>query len=272
LDKLVVFMPGTAIPPVFFASYARADTDHEPYHRDMKRFIDDLSARVAAKMGVSRSGICFFDESSIETGAVWRSELADALKTSQDGVTLYSPSYFTSPWCGKEFQVFLNRATSDPAAPRNQVGIVPVLWMKCTTLPPSVREIQYKHDAFPREYTEVGVQPEDLWEFAARGEAGLTYPWGDAFDVAKCNSAEHEIGGTSEVTRFESGTSPFGCSDMAGNLWEFVSVADSGADWCVLRGGSYKNTSSEVRSYLRSFVYPIGVVRPISAFGYYRWN
>ena len=95
------------------------------------------------------------------------------------------------------------------------------------------------------------LPPEDLWEFAARGEAGLTYPWGDAFDVSKCNSADCGIEGTSEVTRFESGVSPFGCYDMAGNVWEFVSGTDSGFDWCVLRGGSYKNTSTEVRSYLR---------------------
>ena len=158
LDKLVVFMPGAGIPPVFFVSYARADTDYQPYRNDMQRFIDDLSAKVAVKMGIPRVGVCFFDESSIETGTIWRSELADALKTTRVGVTLYSPSYFTSQWCGKEFQVFLNRAAADPAAPKSQIGIVPVLWMKCTTLPPSVQEIQYKHDAFPREYLEVGVQ------------------------------------------------------------------------------------------------------------------
>lgn len=95
------------------------------------------------------------------------------------------------------------------------------------------------------------LPPEDLWEFAARGEAGLTYPWGDAFDGSKCNSSESGIGKTSEVARFESGASPSGCCDMAGNLWEFVTASDSSTDLCVLRGGSYKNTASEVRSYLR---------------------
>jgi len=95
------------------------------------------------------------------------------------------------------------------------------------------------------------LPPEDFWEFAARGEAGLIYPWGDAFDSSKCNSAESAIGGTSDTTRFESGASPAGCLDMAGNLWEFVIATDMRSDWCVLRGGSYKNTGSEVRSYLR---------------------
>ena len=38
---------------------------------------------------------------------------------------------------------------------------------------------------------------------------------------------------------------------MAGNLWEFVLASDSSTRLCVLRGGSYKNNASEVRSYLR---------------------
>jgi formylglycine-generating enzyme required for sulfatase activity len=95
------------------------------------------------------------------------------------------------------------------------------------------------------------LPPEDLWEFAARGEAGLTYPWGDAFDGSKCNSSESGIAAPSEVTRFESGISSSGCCDMAGNLWEFVLASDTDNNWCVLRGGSYKNSASEVRSYLR---------------------
>jgi formylglycine-generating enzyme required for sulfatase activity len=95
------------------------------------------------------------------------------------------------------------------------------------------------------------LPPEDLWEFAARSEAGLIYPWGDAFDASKCNASESGIGGTSEVTRFAKGASSSGCFDMAGNVWEFVLALDSKADSCVLRGGSYKNAGSEVRSYLR---------------------
>lgn len=156
-DTLILLMASGAIPSVFFASYARNDTDYEPYRKDMKRFIDDLSARVAVKMALPRSGICFFDESSIETGTVWKSELGDALRTTKVGVALYSPSYFTSKWCGKEFQVFLNRATANPGGSQ-PIGIVPVLWTKCTTLPPCVEQIQYQSAAFPPEYVEVGLQ------------------------------------------------------------------------------------------------------------------
>jgi formylglycine-generating enzyme required for sulfatase activity len=100
------------------------------------------------------------------------------------------------------------------------------------------------------------LPPEDQWEFAARSEQGLLYPWGDTFDFSRCNSAETGIGGTSSVRRFEAGASKGGCCDMAGNVWEFVLADDAGDGWCVLRGGSFLNDQLEVRSYLRLFGVP----------------
>jgi formylglycine-generating enzyme required for sulfatase activity/cellulose biosynthesis protein BcsQ len=98
---------------------------------------------------------------------------------------------------------------------------------------------------------------EDEWEFAARTEAGLVYPWGDSFDASKCNSAESEIGGTTEVEQFASGASRHGCRDMAGNVWEFLRAEDRAReDWCVMRGGSFKNDRALLRSYLRLFGVP----------------
>jgi formylglycine-generating enzyme required for sulfatase activity/cellulose biosynthesis protein BcsQ len=99
------------------------------------------------------------------------------------------------------------------------------------------------------------LPPEDHWEFAARSEEGFIYPWGDAFDVAKCNSSESGFGGTTEVKLFESGASKASCCDMAGNVWEFVAT-EATAGGCVLRGGSFKNDRFVVRSYLRLFGVP----------------
>ena len=60
------------------------------------------------------------------------------------------------------------------------------------------------------------------WEKAARGVDGRRYPWGDEFNVDKCNSLESGLGTTTEVGRYGSGASPFGCLDMVGNVFEWL--------------------------------------------------
>jgi formylglycine-generating enzyme required for sulfatase activity len=95
------------------------------------------------------------------------------------------------------------------------------------------------------------------WEKAARGEDGRQYPWGDTFDYKCCNVAKSGIKGTSPVGHFSPlGDSPYGVSDMAGNIWEWTSSlyelypyrADDGredlredAGRRVLRGGSWQS-------------------------------
>ena len=111
------------------------------------------------------------------------------------------------------------------------------------------------HEA-PVEGWQWKLPSEDMWEYVARTETGLIYPWGDAFEQNKCNSRESGIGDTSNVDRFASGASRHGCRDMAGNVWEFVLPVEPTIDGCVLRGGSYKNDRFEVRTYLRLFGVP----------------
>jgi formylglycine-generating enzyme required for sulfatase activity len=61
------------------------------------------------------------------------------------------------------------------------------------------------------------------WEKAARGENGLIYPWGDQFDPAKSNTSKAISGNTTPVGEYSpQGDSPYGCSDMAGNVWEWT--------------------------------------------------
>ncbi|EGD60339.1 hypothetical protein Y88_2213 [Novosphingobium nitrogenifigens DSM 19370] len=70
------------------------------------------------------------------------------------------------------------------------------------------------------------------WEYAAAGRDGLEFPWGDCFDPALANTAECGLLDTSPVGAFVGGESPFGLSDMGGNVEEYV--AD---DYAAYPGG-----------------------------------
>ena len=61
------------------------------------------------------------------------------------------------------------------------------------------------------------------WEKAARGTDGRIYPWGDAFDKARCNTHESGIRTTTPVGRYPNDISPYHVYDMAGNVWEWTS-------------------------------------------------
>lgn len=60
------------------------------------------------------------------------------------------------------------------------------------------------------------------WEKAARGVDGRIYPWGNEFSKDKCNSLESGYDDTTPVDKYPNGVSPYGCYDMAGNVFEWV--------------------------------------------------
>lgn len=58
------------------------------------------------------------------------------------------------------------------------------------------------------------------WEFAARGPESRAYPWGEAFDAARCNVVGSRA--AQAVGSFPEGASWVGALDMSGNLMEWV--------------------------------------------------
>ncbi|MEW6606660.1 MAG: SUMF1/EgtB/PvdO family nonheme iron enzyme [bacterium] len=78
----------------------------------------------------------------------------------------------------------------------------------------------------------------DEWEKAARGTDGWLYPWGNDFEVDRCNCYEARIGRTVPVYEYDNGISPFGIYNITGNVWEWVDSKDKN-NFKELRGGSF---------------------------------
>jgi formylglycine-generating enzyme required for sulfatase activity len=104
------------------------------------------------------------------------------------------------------------------------------------------------------------------WEKSARGTEGLIYPWGNTFDKNKCNVDEGGKNDTTSVGLYSPhGDSPYGVSDMSGNVWEWTHslfehypyMAEDGredenaSDDHVQRGGSFIGTDQLARTASR---------------------
>ncbi len=131
------------------------------------------------------------------------------------------------------------------------------------------------------------------WEKAARGGLQIPgpngqpipnprpdrqWPWGAAWDPGLCNAFEGDdpVGWPSPVGMVPPGASPYGCADMAGNVWEwtrnayrpypFVVRPDDGAEEAeeaplrAVRGGSWNNADHAARCAARLHFDPCSIL------------
>jgi FxsC-like protein len=131
------------MPYDFFFSYRRAD-----FGAPMREFFTDLAEDVRKLRGLNKNeNMAFFDQEEIETGDNWDAALLDALQQSRVIVPLYSPAYFKSEYCGKEWQNFHLRrqAYAEQHGGVEPPVIKPVVWIPIRkdnklTLPDNVSE------------------------------------------------------------------------------------------------------------------------------------
>jgi len=60
------------------------------------------------------------------------------------------------------------------------------------------------------------------WEWAARGESGRQYPWGNESDQEQVNTIELDVGSTTSVGSQPGDATPDGVMDLAGNVREWT--------------------------------------------------
>jgi formylglycine-generating enzyme required for sulfatase activity len=107
---------------------------------------------------------------------------------------------------------------------------------------------------------------EEEWEFAARGNDGRLYPWGNEWrtDLANVSESQNEKRKLIPVGQYPPGASPFGALDMSGNAWEWTASEykaypggnppaspEGYTNLKTLRGGSYASQAKQATTTLR---------------------
>jgi FxsC-like protein len=153
----------------FFLSYS--SIDYKPGKKDdIQRFFKDLQERLT---GLGLGGGGYFAARDNEAGVDWKDELVEHLESCHVLVPLYSPNYFKSPHCGREWTVYYDRFQKNKSDGVPQPDIIlPALWTaELLELPEKVPEVQETTIAeYPDDYRNSGLSY--LMQSGTRGKYG----------------------------------------------------------------------------------------------------
>lgn len=149
--------------------------------------------------------------------------------------------------------------------------------------------LRWREDGRIASTERVRLPTEPEWERAARGDQtdggeAIVYPWGKTWDPGAANSEESGLNAQCAVGLFPAGASPYGCLDMAGQIWEWTTTlwgddmavpgfrypyADDGREQVeagpsirrVLRGGCFSSTRLKACCTYRGSLEPDGFWR-----------
>lgn len=170
-----------------------------------------------------------------------------------------------------QFRQFVKASGLKPGDPDCLRGpenhpVVWVDWREAVAFCEWMTEVGHKEGWLEDDWV-VRLPSEAEWEKAARGTDGRIYPWGPEPDPNRANYDDAGIGRPSTVGCFPGGTSPCGCEEMSGNVWEWTlspwvssyvrkdrendNRDNSEGRRRVVRGGSYFLASRLVRCAFR---------------------
>ncbi|MFE1317208.1 TIR-like protein FxsC [Kitasatospora phosalacinea] len=204
--------------PYFFLSYAHTPRINSRGAADpnlwVAKLYQDLSEAILQITDAPSGHPVGFMDRSMHQGQKWAERLSRELATCRVFVPLYSPRYFKSEACGREWHLFSRRSVYQrrPTAER-MTGIVPALWvsMEHYQLPRVAGELQFNHDSFGAEYATEGLYA--LMKIAAFSSEYHTAVWRLARRIV--DVAEQTVIPIGQVLDFESQPSAFDPPDNA---------------------------------------------------------
>lgn len=136
----------------FFLSYAHTPNGGARERDDMdahvRQFFMDICRHIMQLTNLKRGIPAGYMDVDMRPGDFWKPELLRNLAECQVLLPLWSPRYFDSEWCGREWDAFERRQR----AHRDQFGsvanaVVPVLWVEedlvLPSIPEQMKEIHY---------------------------------------------------------------------------------------------------------------------------------